>query len=108
MVYSVSSEELPWRASPSPGVEWKKLFHDPATGESAVLLRFEAGASYAPHRHPGGEEYLVLEGTLSDGGTTLGPGSYVRHEEGSVHHPRSEDGCLVFVRLPRPIQELPR
>jgi anti-sigma factor ChrR (cupin superfamily) len=94
---------LPWRDTPCPGVRWKKLYFDPASGESAVLLRFEPGASYDAHRHPAGEQYLVLEGELEDGGTTYGPLSYVRHEPGSAHRPRSAGGCLLFVTLREPI-----
>ncbi len=102
----VDSSELPWRESPSPGVSWKKLFFDAERGESAVLLKFEAGASYGAHEHPGGEEYLVLEGTLDDGGRQYGAGTYVRHPAGSRHRPHSAGGCLVFVRLPEPIRDV--
>ena len=104
--YAVDGGALPWRSSPYPGVEWKKLFFDAVTGESAVLLKFEPGAHYGTHQHPGGEEYLVLEGSLDEGEVRYGPGSYVRHPAGSVHRPRSEEGCVVFVRLPHPILEV--
>jgi len=87
-------------------VHWKKLRFDPGTGESAVLLRFEPGASYGRHRHPQGEQYLVLEGSLEDGGRTWGTGSYVRHAPGSIHRPSSASGCLLFVTLPAPIEDL--
>ena len=100
------TDALPWRESPYAGVTWKKLRFDRETGESAVLLRFEAGASYGTHRHPEGEEYIVLEGELRDGGTSYGPGTYVYHPPGSVHRPYSDSGCTVFVRLPRPIEDL--
>ncbi len=102
----VDSESLPWRDSPYPGVRWKKLRFDAETGSSAVLLQFEPGASYGTHRHPDGEQYLVLEGTLEDGGRKYGRGTYVYHAPGSVHRPRSADGCLLFVTLPRPIEDL--
>ena len=102
----IDSVSLPWRATPHAGIEWKKLHFDAHSGESAVLLRFAAGTSYAGHLHPGGEEYLVLEGHLQDGDRVHGPGTYVRHPAGSVHRPSSPDGCIVFVRLPRPIVEL--
>ena len=104
MTHAVDAGALPWRDTPSPGVRWKKLRFDRATGQSAVLLEFAPGASYAAHRHPAGEQYLVLEGTLDDGGGTWGKGSYVFHPPGSVHAPRSRDGCLLFVTLPRPIE----
>jgi anti-sigma factor ChrR (cupin superfamily) len=100
----VDSNELPWRDTPYTGVQWKKLRFEPESGESAVLLRFVAGASYGAHRHPEGEQYWVLEGTLEDGGKTYGPGTYVHHPPGSVHKPSSREGCLLLVTLPRPIE----
>ena len=46
----------------------------------------------------------MIEGSLEDGGETWGAGSYVRHPPGSVHTPRSAQGCLLFVSLPKPIE----
>lgn len=100
----VGSAALPWRDTPCLGVQWKKLRFDPASGQSAVLLRFAPGARYDAHRHPQGEQYLVLEGTLQDGAGEWGPGSYVWHPPGSAHAPSSRDGCVVFVVLPAPIE----
>ncbi len=102
----VDAGDLPWRDTPYPGVRWKKLEFDPDTGRSAVLLRFEPGARYGAHRHPAGEQYLVLEGSLEDGGRTWGAGTYVRHPPGSAHTPSSAEGCLLFVALPEPIEVL--
>jgi anti-sigma factor ChrR (cupin superfamily) len=98
----VDANALPWRPSPHPGVEWKKLRFD-GRG-SVVLLRFAPGASYGAHRHPEGEEYWVIEGSIIDGGRTHGPGTWIEHPPGSVHRPRSADGCLLLVRLPAPIE----
>ena len=100
----VHSSDLPWRESPFPGVQWKKLRYDQESGNSAIFLRFAPGSSYGLHRHPGGEEYLVLEGSVVDGGRSYGRGSYVCHPPGSVHQPRSPEGCLLFVRLEEPIE----
>ena len=102
----LETESIPWRESPYPGVRWKKLRFDEASGESAVLLQFTPGASYGTHRHPGGEQYLVLDGTLEDGGRSYGRGTYVHHGPGSVHRPSSREGCLLFVILHRPIEDL--
>jgi anti-sigma factor ChrR (cupin superfamily) len=95
---------LPWRDTPCRGVQWKKLYYDAASGESAVLLRFQAGATYDAHLHPRGEQYLVLEGELEDGGKRYGQLTYVRHEPGSAHRPHSPTGCLLFVLLSEPIE----
>ena len=100
----IDGAALPWRDTPFRGVQWKKLHFDPQSGDSAVLLRFAAGASYGTHLHPQGEEYLVIEGSLQDGGATYGSGTWVRHPPGSIHRPASPAGCVLFVRLPRPIE----
>lgn len=100
----VDCEGLDWRPTPYAGVTWKKLRFVRDTGASAVLLKFAPEASYAAHRHPEGEEYLVLEGSLEDGGKTYGPGTYVHHPPGSSHRPSSREGCLLFVSLPEPIE----
>ncbi len=100
------THDLPWRATPSPGVEWKKLHFERSSGRSAVLLRFAPQASYAAHRHPRGEEYFVLEGQLEDGGASYGPYTYVRLPAGSAHRPSSKSGCIVLVWLDAPIEEL--
>jgi quercetin dioxygenase-like cupin family protein len=39
----------------------KVLRLDESTRASSVLLRFEAGATFPAHNHPGGEEVYVLE-----------------------------------------------
>jgi anti-sigma factor ChrR (cupin superfamily) len=102
----VDGAALPWRDTPCAGVQWKKLRFDAASGESAVLLRFAPGATYDAHRHPEGEQYLVLEGELEDGGRRYGPLTYVRHPPGSAHRPSSPSGALVFVTLGKPIEAL--
>lgn len=101
----VDTAELPWRPTPYAGVQWKKLHFD-GSGPSTVLLRFEPGAHYGAHRHPAGEQYLVLEGSLEDGGRSWGPGAYVNLPPGSSHRPSSAAGCLLFVTLPAPIELL--
>ena len=102
----VDVEALSWRDTPCAGVRWKKLFFDSASGESAVLIQFAPGASYDAHRHPLGEQYLVLSGSLEDGGKSYGPMTYVRHESGSAHKPASKSGCVLFVVLRAPIERV--
>jgi anti-sigma factor ChrR (cupin superfamily) len=102
----VDPAEREWRDTPYVGVTFKKLRHDKTSGGSAVLVKFEPGAKYGAHRHPGGEEYLVLSGSLEDGGRTWGPGTYVHHPPGSAHRPTSKEGCVLFITLPQPVEIL--
>ncbi len=102
----LDSAGLPWRETPFAGVRWKKLFHDPQSGRSAVLLAFAPGSAYGAHRHPQGEQYLVLEGALEDSGRTYSKGTYVNHPPGSAHVPSSREGALLFVTLEAPIEPI--
>jgi anti-sigma factor ChrR (cupin superfamily) len=100
----IQADSLPWRRSPYTGVTWKKLRYDEGSCASTILLKFAPGGWYGAHRHPQGEEYWVLEGSLEDGDRTHGPGTYVYHPPGSVHRPYSKGGCLLLVSLPHPIE----
>ncbi len=102
----LDSSALPWRETHYPGVRWKKLHFDPGTGRSAVLLEFAPGAAYGAHRHPRGEQYLVLEGALEDAGKSYAKGTYVNHPPGSAHAPSSRSGAILFVILEAPIESV--
>jgi len=102
----VNEQDQEWRETPYVGVTFKKLHFDKETGHSAVLVKFGPDTRYGAHRHPQGEEYYVLEGSIEDGGKTWGPGSYVYHPAGSAHRPTSKEGCIVLITLPKPVELL--
>lgn len=90
----------PWQRSPIPGV-WRKPLarEDAESGHATSVVRYEAGARFSRHEHPGGEEILVLEGIFSDQSGDFGPGSYIRNPPGTRHAPFSKPGCVLFVKL---------
>ncbi len=93
-------DDLPWQASPTPGVERKLL--DRVGGEVAratSVVRFLPGHSFPGHTHGGGEEFLVLSGVFSDEAGDFGRLSYVRNAPGSAHQPHSDEGAEIFVKL---------
>jgi len=103
----VDVQQMDWRAFDAvPGVHYKVMRHHPDRRGITLLLRFDPGASYPAHRHPEGEEYYVLEGSLEDAGKTYGPHTYVYHPPGSVHRPSSRSGCTLLIILPAHIEQL--
>jgi anti-sigma factor ChrR (cupin superfamily) len=101
----VRADAKPWKGFPEvPGVEYKVLRKHPEGGGLTLLLRFSKGVHYPTHRHPGGEEYYMLDGTLRDGGRTYGRDAFVWHPPGSIHTPSSPDGCELIVVLPKAIE----
>lgn len=67
-------------------------------GEHVALVRWYPGTRFNAHRHVGGEEILVLEGTFEDEHGAYPAGTWLRSPHGSEHTPFSTDGCLIFVK----------
>lgn len=96
----VLAGSTPWVASPQPGVERVMLDRlGVESGHATSLVRYAPGSHFPAHRHPGGEEILVLSGTFSEGGVHHGAGSYLRNPPGSGHQPSSREGATIFVKL---------
>lgn len=96
----VHASELPWAASPTPGVERRML--DRVGGEVAratSIVRYAPGSRFPPHVHGGGEEFLVLDGVFSDESGDMPAGTYVRNPPCTAHAPSSAGGCTIFVKL---------
>ena len=97
----IQTADLDWQESPSPGVWRKRLDRiGPAeAGRVTSIVRYDPGSEFPTHPHPGGEEFLVLEGTFSDHSGDFGVGTYVLNPEGFEHTPYTKDGCVIFVKL---------
>ena len=104
----LDTRKMDWRDfADAPGVHYKVLRHHEAREGITLMLQFEPGASYPAHRHPLGEEYYVLEGSLEEAGVTYGAGTFVHHPPGSTHRPQSARGCVLLITLTAHIELLP-
>jgi anti-sigma factor ChrR (cupin superfamily) len=89
-----------WVDSPLPGVRRHRLDRIGAeVARATSIVRYAPGSHFAAHRHGGGEEYLVLDGTFSDESGDQPALTYVRNPPGSSHTPFSREGCTLFVKL---------
>jgi quercetin dioxygenase-like cupin family protein len=62
------------------------------------IYRMGPGSHSNPHRHGGAEEFLVIEGELTDNdGTIYRAGDVVWLAAGTEHTSYSENGCIVAV-----------
>ena len=86
----VSSASLSWIQF-SDGIRFKLLRVSPETGSWSVLFHCAQGSSFAPHRHLGAGEYLMLKGKMEvrrgvqAGGVTAVSGDYGYEPSGVVH-----------------------
>lgn len=68
-------------------------------GEHTALVRWQPGTYFQAHRHYGGEEILVLEGTFQDEHGNYPSGTWLRSPHQSMHQPFSESSCTIFVKV---------
>ena len=110
LIQLVRSNQREWHPLPEPdagGVSVKVLRFDNATRRApTILLKFEAGATYPAHNHPGGEEVFVIEGDIWLGKDHLFAGDYLYTPPNGKHAVRSESGCVVLVNIPEEVEIL--
>ena len=82
-----------------PGMSWHKISYDKQNGGyGTYILKMEPNAKSLHHIHTGYEEFLMLEGELTDlDGKIFKKGDFVTFEPGSTHSSRTKEGCLILV-----------
>ncbi len=96
--FALDTNVATWEPGSIDGVEMIVLheFGD----ERVELVRIAPNTQFPKHPHAGGEEILVLEGTLWDEEGSYPAGSWVRNPAGSKHAPfAKEDGALIYVKF---------
>jgi len=67
--------------------------------EHVALVKWAPNTQFSSHRHWGGEEILVLEGTFHDEHGSYPKGSWLRSPHQSQHCPfTKDDGALIYVK----------
>lgn len=96
----VHAAQIPWKASPMPGVDRRMLDRlGDEVARATSIVRYAPGSAFSPHVHTGGEEFLVLDGIFQDEHGDFPPGTYVRNPPETSHTPASAPGCTIFVKL---------
>jgi len=82
-----------------PGMSWHKISYSRENGgQGTYVLKMEPGAKSLPHEHTGFEEFLMLDGELTDpDGKIFKKGDFISFEPGSKHSSHTINGCLVLV-----------
>jgi anti-sigma factor ChrR (cupin superfamily) len=93
----VDTDSLAWQKLRG-GVERKILYSDVRFPERTWLERWAPGTAAEQLTREVGCELFVLEGELIDEQGTYGPLTWLRLPPGAEQRPRSEEGCLLYVR----------
>ncbi|SFP26422.1 cupin domain-containing protein [Variovorax sp. 770b2] len=87
---------LPWKPTPTPGIDMKVLMQDDSTGLLTALFRWQPGTQLPLHEHVEIEQTYVLEGSIVDEEGEVREGGYVWRPKGNRHLARSPGGALVI------------
>ena len=98
----VQVESLPWKPTPTPGVDMKILLQDKDTGLLTALFRWQPGTELALHEHVEIEQTYVLEGSIVDDEGEVTTGDFVWRPSGNRHIARSPNGALVICFFLKP------
>ena len=81
------------------GVRMKVLWSDPPTKRTALMIRFEPGASPPMHRHVGDEILYVIEGSIEDDAGAVTAGNLGYRPNGCSHQVKSKNGATTLAFL---------
>jgi len=92
----VEVASLPWKPTPTPGIDMKVLLEDSETGLLTALFRWQPGTELPLHQHVEIEQTYVLSGSIVDDEGEVREGDYVWRPKGNRHIARSPNGALVL------------
>jgi ChrR Cupin-like domain len=72
-------------------------------GEGFHVYRMPPGMTTRAHRHNGVEQFLLIDGDLTDSdGKVFRPGDLVCYDDGTEHFSHTEKGCTLAVFISGP------
>lgn len=92
----VHVSDLPWKPTPTEGIDMKILLEDKESGLLTALFRWEPGTELPLHEHVEIEQTYVLAGSIVDEEGEVRAGDYVWRPKGNRHLARSPGGALVL------------
>jgi anti-sigma factor ChrR (cupin superfamily) len=87
---------MPWKPTPTPGIDMKVLMSFPETGLLTALFRWQPGTQLPLHEHVEVEQTYVLEGRIVDDEGEVRAGDFVWRPRGNRHLARAPEGALVI------------
>ena len=98
-LYNLKFEPFDNYGAVVPGMSWYKIsYNRDAGGQGTYVLKMDPGSKSLPHEHTGYEEFLMLDGELTDSdGKVFKKGDFITFYPGSTHSSYTKDGCLVLV-----------
>ncbi|HEX2630404.1 MAG TPA: cupin domain-containing protein [Chitinophagaceae bacterium] len=110
--YIVKTNQQEWSPLKEEGIDTSGIYvkvlryDEEQQRPPSIVLKFEAGARYPYHNHPGGEELFVLKGSCFVNDTELQAGDYLYTPKDFKHFVRTESGCEILLMIPEEVEIL--
>jgi anti-sigma factor ChrR (cupin superfamily) len=94
----IETDKMTWQPTDEPGRLVKPLYKQEGFSDVMRLERWEPGYETPGRAYPHGVEMLILEGSFSDELGSYKRRTWLRLPAGSVHRPRTEQGCELYIK----------
>jgi anti-sigma factor ChrR (cupin superfamily) len=94
----VDTNDLEWQPTAIPGVAQKMLYQQRGFHDTMRLERWDPQTDRGTITYERGVEIFVLEGMFADDSGAYAAGCWMRLPQGADHHPRSADGCALYIK----------
>ena len=101
-----------WQPLIEKGIHYKGIsvislrYDEEKKRSTTILLKFEQGAAYPYHNHPGGEEIYVLSGEVILENILLSQGDYLYTPPNHKHSVSAKTGCILLFVVPEEVEIL--
>lgn len=96
--FVVDTKTREWSAGVIPGLQVMSLHQH--KHENVALVKWAPHTRFNEHKHWGGEEIFVIEGTFFDEHGEYPAGTWIRNPHQSTHEPFTrDDGALIYVKV---------
>lgn len=108
--YITKTNSIGWQPLTEEGIDTTGIyvktlrFDEQKNRPPGILLKFDAGAEYPYHNHPGGEELFVLKGSCFVNEAELQAGDYLYTPPGFKHSVRTVTGCELLLVIPEEVE----
>lgn len=110
--YIAHTRRMEWKPLVEDGVNTAGIyvkalrFDESQQRPPTIQLKFEPGASYPFHNHPGGEELYVMKGSCFINEALLSEGDYLYTPPGFKHAVKTDTGCELMLVIPEEVEIL--
>lgn len=110
--YMVKAGQKEWQPLIEKGIHYQGIsvislrYDEEKQRSTTILLKFEPGAVYPYHNHPGGEEIFVLSGEAILEDSCISQGDYLYTPVNFKHSVTTKTGCTMLFIVPEEVEIL--